>query len=439
MARDEQRISGWKAIGAHFGRDRTTAIRWANERGLPVHRVPGGKTATVYALRAELDAWLTGQDADGGPTTEENAPDPRRGSFPRAALAFAALVIAAAILLAWFLIPRSTIAMPKDATAARLYVESRDAWAQRTAPSLARSINGLQQVIAREPGFAPAHAALAEAYILSREFGSLGAPAAYPRAKQAAERALALDGSLAEAHRALGFVQYWWERDPPSAGRSFRRALDLDPDAPQTHFWYANILADNGEQAAALREFDAARLGNPGSVPIRTDRAWALWMGGDTAEAVRELNAVLGQNPAVATAHDCLADIALGKGDYQGYVRHLKSREALRTEPGLSAHVQALERALAGGNLADLKRRILDRALEEEDASAFPNHAYAAFVASSAGDRPALLRILRLAAEQDQRWGSAGYVRRIAERWQSDSEILAMLRARGGEKIEPDD
>lgn len=61
MKQDHQPISGWKAIGAHFGRDRTTSIRWANERGLPVHRVPGGKTATVFALKGELDAWLTGQ------------------------------------------------------------------------------------------------------------------------------------------------------------------------------------------------------------------------------------------------------------------------------------------------------------------------------------------------------------------------------------------
>lgn len=51
------RLNGWKMIAAHFGRDRTTVIRWARERGLPVHRLPGGKTATVFALRQELDRW----------------------------------------------------------------------------------------------------------------------------------------------------------------------------------------------------------------------------------------------------------------------------------------------------------------------------------------------------------------------------------------------
>jgi hypothetical protein len=53
LAVSNDRINGWKAIGAHFGRDRTTVIRWAQERGLPVRRIPGGKAATVYALKSE--------------------------------------------------------------------------------------------------------------------------------------------------------------------------------------------------------------------------------------------------------------------------------------------------------------------------------------------------------------------------------------------------
>lgn len=54
----DQRFDGWKAIANFLGRERSTASRWARERGLPVHRVPGGQTGTVYALRSELDAWL---------------------------------------------------------------------------------------------------------------------------------------------------------------------------------------------------------------------------------------------------------------------------------------------------------------------------------------------------------------------------------------------
>ncbi|MFM9978135.1 MAG: hypothetical protein ACKVOP_08850 [Sphingomonadaceae bacterium] len=59
---DGERLNGWKAIGNFLGRERTTAIRWAKERGLPVHRVPGGRTGTVFALRTELDEWLASDD-----------------------------------------------------------------------------------------------------------------------------------------------------------------------------------------------------------------------------------------------------------------------------------------------------------------------------------------------------------------------------------------
>lgn len=59
---DGQRLDGWKAIANFLGRDRTTAIRWANHRGLPVHRVPGGRTGAVFARTAELEHWLDGTD-----------------------------------------------------------------------------------------------------------------------------------------------------------------------------------------------------------------------------------------------------------------------------------------------------------------------------------------------------------------------------------------
>jgi hypothetical protein len=55
------RLDGWKAIANFLGRERTTAIRWAKERALPFHRVPGGRTGTVFALRSELDAWLASE------------------------------------------------------------------------------------------------------------------------------------------------------------------------------------------------------------------------------------------------------------------------------------------------------------------------------------------------------------------------------------------
>ena len=98
---DDQRFDGWKAIGNFLGRDRTTAMRWMRERGLPVHRVPGGRTGTVYALRNELSDWLV-QGGDAAPTGPAVSPatglsKPPMSSRPKwrgTSIALGALVLA---------------------------------------------------------------------------------------------------------------------------------------------------------------------------------------------------------------------------------------------------------------------------------------------------------------------------------------------------------
>ena len=90
---DEQRLDGWKAIGNFLGRDRTTVMRWMRERGLPVHRVPGGRTGTVYALRSELSDWLESGDPDATATDHPALESP--GKLPR----IGPMVVSAALLL----------------------------------------------------------------------------------------------------------------------------------------------------------------------------------------------------------------------------------------------------------------------------------------------------------------------------------------------------
>jgi Tol biopolymer transport system component len=58
------RLDSWKEIAAYLGRDVTTAIRWEKQKGLPIHRVPGGKRSAVFAYRDEIDHWFAGAEAD---------------------------------------------------------------------------------------------------------------------------------------------------------------------------------------------------------------------------------------------------------------------------------------------------------------------------------------------------------------------------------------
>jgi hypothetical protein len=56
-----QRLDSWKQIAAYFNRDQRTVQRWEIQRGLPVHRIPGGLKSAVYAFPNEIEAWLRGE------------------------------------------------------------------------------------------------------------------------------------------------------------------------------------------------------------------------------------------------------------------------------------------------------------------------------------------------------------------------------------------
>lgn len=103
------RLDSWKAIASYLGRDVSTVIRWEKERGLPVHRVPGGGRQAIFALTSELDAWLVGNDSGAG-STATSTPSPEPSPRPRADrprhvarwLAPAVLGAASVVLVGWY-------------------------------------------------------------------------------------------------------------------------------------------------------------------------------------------------------------------------------------------------------------------------------------------------------------------------------------------------
>lgn len=425
-------IRGWKSIGGYFGRDRTTAMRWARDRGLPVRRMPGGQRATVYALKSELDAWLIGQGEDQDLVVlppEEAAPLPGRSRrWMIAAAAVPVVAVGVGVVLWRGQESRgSEPSLPADPILAQTYMSGRDDWARRTPESLTRALASFQEVTRRAPDFGPGHASFAEALLLAREFGAMADAEAFPRARVAAETALELDGRMASAHRAIGFILYWWEHDAPAAGRAMRRALALSPRDAQSRFWYGNILADNGRHRAAMREFDAARLIEPGSTAIQTDLAWALWCAGRRDEALPRLSGLAESHPDFAVIHDCLAIIRFADGDLAGYAASLATYASLRGDSALAAHARTLMMA-AGVDRAHALQMVLDKAIADAGASPRRHHAWAAFVASIAGTSGALDAVLTTAERRKEAWGDAGLVLRMTALAAGRPDILSRIQ-----------
>ncbi|MEP7347884.1 MAG: protein kinase, partial [Gemmatimonadaceae bacterium] len=144
-----------------------------------------------------------------------------------------------------------------DLAAYDLYLRGRFFWNQRGAVALQRAAGYFEQAIARDPKYAQAHAGLADALGLLPIYGTTPADSAYPLARAAVERALALDSTLAEAHTTLGLILKStgkWD----SAGAAFRRALALDSTYATAHQWYSENLIITGRPAEAVVELTRA-------------------------------------------------------------------------------------------------------------------------------------------------------------------------------------
>jgi tetratricopeptide (TPR) repeat protein len=156
-----------------------------------------------------------------------------------------------------------------DPLAQRQVLLGRHHTAKGTEEALKRAVQYFDDAIARDPGNALAHAGLAEAYTELAGF-YLDPREAMPKAKRAAEAALQLDGALAEAHAALGYVHLVYDWDGPAAATALKRALELNPTLATARLNYAAYLTTQGRDEEAVSEIRRAVDLDPLSIRTHT-------------------------------------------------------------------------------------------------------------------------------------------------------------------------
>ena len=167
----------------------------------------------------------------------------------------------------------------QDLEAYSAYLKGRYFWNRRTDADLRRALALFQEAVARDPGYALAHAGLADTYIILGNFRLLPPNEAYSKAKTAALKALEIQGDLAEALVALAFVEFLHDWDWPGAARDFERALTLNPNYAVGHQWYAVYLAAMKRPAEATAEIQRAAELDPLSLTINAVTAWIALLG----------------------------------------------------------------------------------------------------------------------------------------------------------------
>lgn len=175
-----------------------------------------------------------------------------------------------------------------------LYLKGRYHWNLYTDEGIHKAVDYFEQAIRVDPGYAPAYAMLAHAYALMGYYKVLPPEDVWPKARDAAQRAIAIDGTLAEAHAALGFVLglHFW--DWAASEKAFRQALELNPASADAHGAYAvGYLLPHGRLDEANSEFDKALRLDPLAVFVNYAAAFSLLASGEHERAIEQYRKTL--------------------------------------------------------------------------------------------------------------------------------------------------
>jgi serine/threonine-protein kinase len=254
--------------------------------------------------------------------------------------------------------PVSARAAP-DPEAYELYRRGRALWNERRTASIEQALAYFERATAKDPSFAEAFAALADAHLM-RAGASDDPNRDRLLARAAVERALSLDDRLGSAHVVLAMdaqnYDYDWER----AEAEYRRAIELSPAEATAWHRLGELLALLGRFEEGIALLERAGEIDPGSPIIGTDTAKALWFARRYAEAEQRARQVLARWPDFALAHLFRALSLAGLG------RRVEARAELDRflvyEPSPAARLLAASGYADAGDVARAQA-LLDEAL----------------------------------------------------------------------------
>jgi TolB-like protein/Flp pilus assembly protein TadD/tRNA A-37 threonylcarbamoyl transferase component Bud32 len=282
-----------------------------------------------------------------------------------------------------------------DLRAYQLYLEGRNCFIRYTPDGVRQAIKHFEQAIERDPRYALAYAAVGMAFLELGEIGALRPDEAYPRAANAAARAIALDPELGEAHCVAGFCKQAIDFDWAGAEAEFKRALELSPSSADTYDLYGRMCSalERYDEAIAMqqRAQDLDPLAHPADVATSLLRAGRY---DEALEAARRAVA-LGRDYARGHATLGWAQFKLGRID-EGLAA---LERAVALSPGETLWRSQLGEAYGLAGKAERARAIL-RDLEAQASTGYvaPNHL--AYVHTGLGEHDRAMDCLERAFEQ---------------------------------------
>ncbi len=250
------------------------------------------------------------------------------------------------------------------------YLKGRFFWNKRTGEGLRKAIDYFDQAIKSDPNYAPAYAGLADSYALAGDwkYGVMAPKEAYPRAEEAAKKAMALDSTLGEAHISFAFCLEGFDWDFESADREFTRGIALSPGYATGHEWYGWHLAALGRNGEAIAEVKKAENLDPLSLIIGADLAEELLVARHYDEAIKQSRKTLYLDPFFANGHYVLGQALAQNHIYSEAIKELQI--AVQLSPESTAFTANLAYAYAVSGMRDEAVKLLND-LKTQPKSAF--------------------------------------------------------------------
>jgi serine/threonine protein kinase/tetratricopeptide (TPR) repeat protein len=205
-----------------------------------------------------------------------------------------------------------------------LYVQGRWFWNRRTLSGYQKAVEFFQRAVEIDPKYGLAYAGIADSYILIGSGDSPLSGLALPKAKEAALKALEIDGMLAEAHASMGMLELAYALDWRSSEKEFRRAIELNPNYATAHHWYAYLLLYLGRFEEAVTEVRRALELDPLSLAINRDVGEVFYLAREYDQATAALQRAILMDPQFPLSHNNLGLVYLQKSMYEKAIQEFQ-------------------------------------------------------------------------------------------------------------------
>lgn len=274
---------------------------------------------------------------------------------------------------------RITPARRMDPGAYEAYLKGRYFFEKRTSEGIYKGLEFFEQAIRKDPQYAQAYAGLAKTYQILGSYEMLPPNESYPKARQAADKALQLDGALSEAYTARGLVASLYEWDWDAAEKDFQNAFIVNSNDATAHHWYAEHLINVGQADRAIAELERALELDPLSLPINATLGRVYRDARKYEESINQCRKTLDLDPDFALAHWCLGVSYVAEKQYAEAITEMQRANTVGKSP---LYIYGLGYAYAAAGNKTRARAIIEELKQESHTTYMP----AVFIAAIYGE-----------------------------------------------------